>query len=66
MHDLQRFIDRIWKRIYRDATTCKCETCEDVTRNWLIIDDYSHAQYLHCVSREYPIEYYSSKRKANS
>lgn len=57
MNDLQRFIDRIGKRIYRDVTTCTCKTCEDVAKNWLVIDDENHAKYLHWVSWEYPIDY---------
>lgn len=46
MNDLQRFIDRIGKRIYRDATDCPCCICECVTKEWLIIDDESHANLL--------------------
>ena len=46
MHELKWFTDRIWKRIYRDKNTCNCNTCKDVSENWLIIADENHASYL--------------------
>jgi len=45
-HDLQWFKDRIKTRIYRDYTTCTCNSCEDVAKNGLIIQDEMQAQYL--------------------
>ena len=47
MKSLKFFTDRIWKRIYRDVWTCKCDTCKDVAENWLIIIDEFHAKCLH-------------------
>jgi len=47
MREIKWFIDRVWKRIYRDKWTCKCFTCKDTEKNWLIIIDESHASYLH-------------------
>lgn len=61
MHDLQRFIDRIGKRIYRDATTCWCDDCEIITKAWLVIFNENHAKHLHSVSCDYPIEYRDNK-----
>jgi hypothetical protein len=40
------FKDRIGKRIYRDATTCKCHTCNDIVENGMIIHDEFHADYI--------------------
>lgn len=57
MNDLQRFIERIGKRIYRDETNCHCESCEEVTKNWMIVFDEIHAKDLHSVSWDYHIEY---------
>lgn len=57
MNDLQRFIDRIGKRIYRDETTCPCSTCKEISRDWLIIFNEMHANYLYVTSWDYPIEY---------
>lgn len=47
MHKLNWFTSRIWKRIYRDKWTCKCDTCKNVEENGLIIYNKSHAYYLH-------------------
>lgn len=44
--DLQWFIDRIGKRVYRNTWTCQCPTCVDVARRWLIIANEMHASYL--------------------
>ena len=46
MHNIEWFKQRIWTRIYRKASSCKCKTCADVTKNWLIIADENHAWYL--------------------
>lgn len=57
MHDIQRFIDRIGKRIYRDETTCPCKDCNIVAKEWIIVHNKEHAMYLNMVSWDYPIEY---------
>lgn len=50
MHDLQRFIDRIWKRIYRKNYCFKhlktCKDCSTQKESWFIITDESHAFWL--------------------
>jgi len=46
MHNIKWFTDRIWKRIYREKSSCKCFSCQDVSKNWLIIIDKEHACYL--------------------
>ena len=45
-HKIKRFIDRIWKRVYRNANTCDCDTCRDVEKNGVVISDEQHANYL--------------------
>lgn len=42
----QWFIDRIGKRIFRNATTCSCSICADVAKNGIIVHDEYHAIYL--------------------
>ena len=46
MENKQRFIDRIWKRIYRDTDSCECDSCKDAVENGLIIYDEQQAGYL--------------------
>lgn len=57
-HDLQWFIDRIGKKIYRDKGTCDCKICANVEANGLIIDDKLHAQYLYDCQNELKVKYY--------
>lgn len=40
------FLDRIGKRIYRDANTCPCSTCASILENGLMVSDENHADYL--------------------
>lgn len=66
---LQWFLDRIGKRVYRPATTCKCGICADVVENGLIIADVPHAEYLWDVEGEYQangiaIKYFDTKEEA--
>lgn len=52
------FLERIGKRIYRDETSCKCETCKLIARVGLVIDDEVHADYLASCSAEMGIKYF--------
>jgi len=58
MKTKQRFIDRIWKKIYREKKTCKCHTCECVENNWLVIHDELHADYLFYCEGDMWYEYF--------
>lgn len=42
----QWFLDRIGKRVFRDANNC-CAKCKEITENGLIIQDKDHALYLY-------------------
>jgi len=41
--ELQWFLDRIGKRIYRENNFCDCEICVDVWKKGLIVLDELHA-----------------------
>lgn len=58
IHREKWFIDRIGKRIYRDKSTCNCDTCRDVEINGLIVHDKEHAQYLHMCQNDLFLNYY--------
>lgn len=49
----QWFLNRIGKRVYRGATSCKCESCKRITGEGLIIYDDDHARYLHEIEAMY-------------
>lgn len=57
MQEEKRFLDRIWMKIFRDKTTCSCNTCKEVEENWLIVHDKSHAKYLYTVQCDYMAEW---------
>ena len=57
-HDLQWFIDRIGKRVFRDKNFCSCEVCKNIFENGLVILDKQHATYLWDVQAETGIKYY--------
>ncbi len=64
----QWFIDRIGKIVFRNKTTCKCETCKNVYEQGLIIHDKTHATYLYdmegCYNYEgYPLKYFDTKEE---
>lgn len=40
------FKNRIGKRIFRDKSTCKCDTCFKIEANGLVVFDFFHARYL--------------------
>lgn len=54
-HDLQWFIDRIGKKVYRDTLTCECDTCKSDS---VFIMDRFHANYLYDIQNEMGINYY--------
>jgi hypothetical protein len=47
VHDMQWFIDRIGKKIYRSTTFCECPTCSHVFNHGVFILDKNHAIYLY-------------------
>jgi len=53
-HPKQRFIDRIWKTIYRDNLKCTCEDCQ---KNCFEIQSMLHAINLYDYQNEMDIEY---------
>lgn len=53
-HPKQRFIDRIWKTIYRDKLRCTCRDCQ---KESFEIFDESHAIHLFDCQNEMNIEY---------
>jgi hypothetical protein len=63
MKDLQWFIDRIGKKIYRENNTCECIVCMDVFKNGLIVMSESHAYYLCDCQYELGLIYKEKKEK---
>lgn len=60
----QWFIDRIGKRVFRTKQTCKCETCEAIFNNGIVIEDRDHAIYLHDVENDLHLTtYYETKEE---
>lgn len=53
---LQWFLDRIGKTVYRDKSTCTCESCQKVLKEGLIIRDEQHARYLHMIDNDFEAE----------
>ncbi len=60
-NDLQWFLDRIGKRIYRENNRCTCSICVDVFNNGLIVDDKFHASYLFDCQHEQGLIYVDKK-----
>lgn len=56
MKPKQWFLDRIGKRIYRDEETCKCSSCQEFTKEGIIILNDEHAYYLYLVQNDYANE----------
>ena len=59
------FTDRIGMRVYRNRTTCRCKTCENIWHNGIIIENTMHAKYLYdCESEftaeEHPLRYFDT------
>jgi len=57
LQDEQRFIDRIGKRIFRDASSCTCNDCKRIESEWLIIYDLIHAKYIYTAQCDYRAEW---------
>lgn len=57
----QDFIDNIGNRIFREKSTCKCNSCQDVEENWIIIYNKEHAEYLYMVYCSYMSEWKNLK-----
>lgn len=53
----QWFLNRIWKRIYRDPMNCPCPSCKQVDVEWLIIEDRFHAINLFDTEGDYAVEW---------
>lgn len=64
-HDLQWFIDRIGKRIYRKPLNCSCKGCQknyvDISK--LGITGQTHAHYLYDCQNELGIKYYDKEQE---
>ena len=56
-HNKDWFMNRIGKTIYRNETTCTCNTCKDVPDKGLVIIDEFHVDYLLMVQDDLDIEY---------
>jgi hypothetical protein len=52
----QWFVERIGKRIYRDADSCDCIHCKDSVENGLIVSDDAHADYLAMIDHDFARE----------
>jgi hypothetical protein len=66
---LNWFIERIGKRIFRNVTSCKCQTCKLVFENGLIIGNEIHANYLYDMECIYthegsPLKYFDTIEEA--
>lgn len=55
--NLQWFMDRIGKRIYRYTDTDCCEHCQKVFKEGLVIADSQHADYLYTCQLEMDLVY---------
>jgi hypothetical protein len=68
LHDLDWFISRIGKRVYRDKNTppCGCDTCNNIEANGIVITDKDHAQYMYDIQLEFAQEgHYLNYRDTN-
>ncbi len=45
-NNIEWFLDRIGKKVYRSKTSCSCEICQHVYENGLIIENKMHAMYI--------------------
>lgn len=49
----QWFLDRVGKRVFREETSCPCESCKRNGNNGLIIANEMHAIYLQDIENMY-------------
>lgn len=57
-NNLEWFLERIGKRVYRPKTSCNSHKCTMVYENGLVIEDKQHAQYLFDIQNELGRIYY--------
>lgn len=62
-------IERIGKRVYRPDIGCKCEPCQFIYNNGLIVRDRNQALYLAEMEVEYtldgtPVQYFDTRQEA--
>ena len=57
MKTLKWFQNRINKRIFRNKTSCKCDNCNDVFKNGIVVGNKNHAEYLFSIQGELNINY---------
>ena len=50
------FVERIGKRIYRDAMRHCCAVCDDVAERGLVVHNDMHADYLACTDADFGAE----------
>ena len=67
---LKWFIDRIGKRVYRNAVLCGCVSCKSVHAKGLIIGDKMHAYYLCDMEGAYAfdniaLKYFDTQKEAD-
>jgi hypothetical protein len=60
-HELQWFLDRIGKTIFRGFGTCRCNVCDIVAHQGLTLFDKEHAQYVYDIQNELGIHYSDEK-----
>lgn len=63
VHNKNWFVDRIGKRVFRTKSSCRCEICDAVYRNGLVVKDAMHADYLYCCQNEMNLFYFDEKQK---
>ena len=56
-HPISWFVERTGTRIFRDAVSCKCETCEEGTKEGLVVRDTQHADHLYNIQLDLDIDY---------
>ncbi len=61
IHSKEWFLNRIGKRVFRDATSCKCQHCKDIVENGLVIGSDLHAIYLFDCQNEMEVFYRDKK-----
>lgn len=59
-NDLEWFLNKINKRIYRKKNIFECAFCLDVFKNGLIIKDKLHAEYIYECQIELGLIYYET------
>lgn len=57
-HNKEWFINKIGKRIFRNENDCNCNSCLNVFKKGLIVNDHTHANYLYDVQNEMNIHYF--------